>query len=132
VRRRLWQKDGKLAGLARPFLEAVASPAATPGGERLGVCGSLGSRLGTNGCGAFEKKEIASGFVDQLSAALDEIKIAMNLAEAIDRDAASYDAVMRRSSYTRECAGNARGRGSHAKATKGRGGSAAAGCGARC
>jgi len=25
-------KDGKLAGLARPFLEAVASPTATPGG----------------------------------------------------------------------------------------------------
>jgi len=53
-------KDGKLAGLARPFLEAVASPAATPGEGASRRCGSLGSRLGTNGCGAFEKKEIAS------------------------------------------------------------------------
>ncbi len=61
-------KDGKLAGLVRPFLDAVASPAATPGG---------------------------AGFTDQLSAALDEMqRIADELAEAIDRDAASYDAVI--------------------------------------
>ncbi len=50
-------KDGKLAGLARPFLEAVATPAATPGG------GSVSAYAGA-------------------------------LAAAIDRDAASYDAVM--------------------------------------
>src|SRR5207249_7917610 len=29
-------KEGKLAGLARPFLDAVASPTATPGGGKIG------------------------------------------------------------------------------------------------
>src|SRR6267154_1797443 len=40
-------KDGKLAGLARPFLEAVASPAATPGGGSVSAyAGALAAALG--------------------------------------------------------------------------------------
>jgi formiminotetrahydrofolate cyclodeaminase len=45
--------------------------------------------------GLSRKKKSQAGFTDQLSAALDELRrIADGLAEAIDRDAASYDAVM--------------------------------------
>src|SRR6266403_726434 len=89
-------KDGKLAGLARPFLEAVASPAATPGGGSVSAfAGALAAALGQMVAGLSRKKKSQAGFVDQLSAALDEMRrIADELAEAIDRDAASYDAVM--------------------------------------
>jgi glutamate formiminotransferase / formiminotetrahydrofolate cyclodeaminase len=89
-------KDGKLAGLARPFLDAVASPTATPGGGSVSAfAGALAAALGQMVAGLSRKKKSQAGFVDQLSAALDETRrIADELAEAIDRDAASYDAVM--------------------------------------
>jgi glutamate formiminotransferase len=89
-------KDGKLAGLARPFLEAVASPTATPGGGSVSAfAGALSAALGQMVAGLSRKKKSQAGFVDQLSTALDEMRrIADELAEAIDRDAASYDAVM--------------------------------------
>jgi glutamate formiminotransferase / formiminotetrahydrofolate cyclodeaminase len=90
------EKDGKLAGLARPFLEAVASPTATPGGGSVSAfAGALAAALGQMVAGLSRKKKSQAGFVDQLSAALDELRrIADELAEAVDRDAASYDAVM--------------------------------------
>jgi len=51
--------------------------------------------LGQMVAGLSRKKKSQAGFVDQLSTALDEMRrIADELAEAIDRDAASYDAVM--------------------------------------
>ncbi len=89
-------KDGKLAGLVRPFLDAVASPTATPGGGSVSAfAGALAAALGQMVAGLSRKKKSQAGFVDQLSAALDETRrIADELAEAIDRDAASYDAVM--------------------------------------
>src|SRR5437660_3136253 len=89
-------KDGKLAGLARPFLEAVASPAATPGGGSVSAfAGALAAALGQMVAGLSRKKKSQAGYADQLSAALDEMrKTAEELAESIDRDAASYDAVM--------------------------------------
>jgi glutamate formiminotransferase / formiminotetrahydrofolate cyclodeaminase len=89
-------KDGKLAGLARPFLQAVASPTATPGGGSVSAfAGALAAALGQMAAGLSRKKKSQAGFVDQLSAALEELRtIANELAEAIDRDAASYDAVM--------------------------------------
>jgi glutamate formiminotransferase / formiminotetrahydrofolate cyclodeaminase len=89
-------KDGKLAGLARPFLDAVASPTATPGGGSVSAfAGALAAALGQMVAGLSKKKKSQAGFVDQLSAALDEMRrMAGELAEAIDRDAASYDAVM--------------------------------------
>jgi glutamate formiminotransferase / formiminotetrahydrofolate cyclodeaminase len=89
-------KDGKLAGLARPFLDAVASPTATPGGGSVSAfAGALAAALGQMVAGLSKKKKSQAGFVDQLSAALDEMRrMADELAEAIDRDAASYDAVM--------------------------------------
>jgi glutamate formiminotransferase / formiminotetrahydrofolate cyclodeaminase len=89
-------KDGKLAGLARPFLDAVATPAATPGGGSVSACAAaLAAALGQMVAGLSRKKKSQAGFVDQLSAALDEMrKIADELTEAIDLDAASYDGVM--------------------------------------
>jgi glutamate formiminotransferase/formiminotetrahydrofolate cyclodeaminase len=89
-------KDGKLAGLARPFLEAVAAPSATPGGGSVSAfAGALAASLGQMVAGLSRKKKSQAQYVDQLSAALDELRRASDeLTEAIDRDAASYDAVM--------------------------------------
>src|SRR5689334_13362724 len=89
-------KDGKLAGLARPFLDAVATPSATPGGGSASAfAAALAASLGQMVAGLSRKKKSQAAHLDQLSAALDEMrKAADELAEAIDRDAESYDAVM--------------------------------------
>ncbi len=89
-------KDGRLAGLARPFLDAVATPSATPGGgSAAAFAGALAAALGQMVAGLSRKKKLQAGFADQLSAALDELrKISDELTGAIDRDAASYEAVM--------------------------------------
>jgi len=90
------------------------------GRERLGVCGSLGSRLGTNVAGLSRKKKSQAGFVDQLSAALTKCEELRMNRRAIDRDAASYDAVDGGgSSYHKECAGTREGEESHAKGDEG-------------
>ena len=89
-------KDGKLVGLARPFLEAVATPAATPGGGSASAfTAALAASLGQMVTGLSRKKKSQAAHVDKLSRALDELrKTAEELATAIDRDAESYDAVM--------------------------------------
>src|SRR5215510_1848323 len=89
-------KDGKLAGLARPFLDAVAAPSATPGGGSASAfAAALAASLGQMVAGLSRKKKSQAAYVDQLSTALDEMQeAAYALTEAIDRDAESYDAVM--------------------------------------
>jgi glutamate formiminotransferase/formiminotetrahydrofolate cyclodeaminase len=89
-------KQGKLATLAEPFLEAVAAPTATPGGGSVSaLAGALAASLGQMVAGLSRKKKSQAGFVNQLSEALDQLRrTAEELAEAIDRDAAAYDAVM--------------------------------------
>jgi glutamate formiminotransferase/formiminotetrahydrofolate cyclodeaminase len=89
-------KSGKLANLARPFLDAVAAPSATPGGGSVSAfAGALAAALGQMVAGLSRKKKSQAAYVDKLSAELDSLRrIANELAEAIDRDAASYDAVM--------------------------------------
>lgn len=89
-------KDGKLARLAQPFLDAVAAPAATPGGGSVAaLAGALAASLGQMVAGLSRKKKSQAAFADRLSEALDEMRRAgTELAEAIDRDATSYDAVM--------------------------------------
>jgi glutamate formiminotransferase/formiminotetrahydrofolate cyclodeaminase len=89
-------KGGKLAGLVRPFLEAVASPTATPGGGSVSAfAGALAAALGQMVAALSRKKKSQAGYTEQLSAALEEMRrIADELTEAIDLDAASYDAVM--------------------------------------
>jgi glutamate formiminotransferase/formiminotetrahydrofolate cyclodeaminase len=89
-------KDGKLASLARPFLEAVAAPTATPGGGSVSaLAGALAASLGQMVAGLSRKKKSQAEYVDRLSAELDALRrTADELTGAIDRDAASYDAVM--------------------------------------
>jgi glutamate formiminotransferase / formiminotetrahydrofolate cyclodeaminase len=89
-------RDGKLASLARPFLEAVAAPTATPGGGSVSaLAGALAASLGQMVAGLSRKKKSQAAYVDRLSAELESLRrIADELADAIDRDAASYDAVM--------------------------------------
>src|SRR5271168_2059250 len=90
------EESGKLAGLARPFLEAVSAPTATPGGGSVSaLAGALAASLGQMVAGLSRKKKSQAAHVDKLSAELDELRRTSDeLAEAIDRDAASYDAVM--------------------------------------
>ena len=89
-------KEGKLASLARPFLEAVAAPTATPGGGSVSAfAAALAASLGQMVAGLSRKKKSQATVVDRLSEALEQMRrTADKLAEAIDRDAASYDAVM--------------------------------------
>jgi glutamate formiminotransferase len=88
--------QGKFAPLARPFLEAVAEATPTPGGGSVSaLAGALAASLGQMVAGLSRKKKSQAAFVGQLSAALDELRLASAaLASAIDRDAASYDAVL--------------------------------------
>jgi glutamate formiminotransferase/formiminotetrahydrofolate cyclodeaminase len=87
---------GKLAALAQPFLDAVAQPTATPGGGSVAaLAGSLGASLGQMVAGLSRKKKSQAAYVDKLSEALSEFQAAARtLAEAIDRDAASFELVM--------------------------------------
>jgi glutamate formiminotransferase len=89
-------KDGKLASLARPFLEAVAAPTATPGGGSVSAfAGAMAAALGQMVAGLSRKKKSQAAYVDRLSEQLEALRqIADELTDAIDRDAASYDAVL--------------------------------------
>ncbi|MGH9776013.1 MAG: glutamate formimidoyltransferase [Candidatus Acidiferrales bacterium] len=90
------QEHGKLAPLVRPFLDAVAAPTATPGGGSVAaLAGALGASLGQMVAGLSRKKKSQAADAEELSAALDVLRRATEeLAGAIDRDAASYDAVL--------------------------------------
>jgi glutamate formiminotransferase / formiminotetrahydrofolate cyclodeaminase len=87
---------GKLAALARPFLDAVAEPTATPGGGSVSAfAAALAAALAQMVAGLSRRKKSQAAYVDQLSAAVSEMRAAATeLAAAIDRDAASYDAVL--------------------------------------
>ncbi|MGH9743764.1 MAG: glutamate formimidoyltransferase [Candidatus Acidiferrum sp.] len=89
-------KDGELAGIARPFLEAVAAPTATPGGGSVSaLAAALAASLGQMVAGLSRKKKSQSAHAEKLSEELDAMRHAADeLAGAIDRDAASYEAVM--------------------------------------
>jgi glutamate formiminotransferase/formiminotetrahydrofolate cyclodeaminase len=89
-------KDGKLGGLARPFLEAVAAPTATPGGGSVSAyAGAMAASLGQMVAGLSRKKKSQILNVDKLSDALEALRTtAEELTDAIDHDAASYEAVM--------------------------------------
>jgi glutamate formiminotransferase/formiminotetrahydrofolate cyclodeaminase len=89
-------KERKLARLARPFLDAVAAPTATPGGGSVSAfAGALAASLGQMVAGLSRKKKSQAAHIEKLSEALEELRqTADELGEAIDRDAASYDAVI--------------------------------------
>jgi glutamate formiminotransferase len=92
----LESREGKLAGLARPFLDAVASPAATPGGGSVSAyAGALAAGLGQMVAGLSRKKKSQILHVDKLSELLEDLrKTADEFAQSIDRDAESYESVM--------------------------------------
>src|SRR5271167_2595673 len=59
-------KDGKLAALARPFLDAVAAPTATPGGGSVAAfAGAMAAALGQMVAGLSRKKKAQAQFVDK-------------------------------------------------------------------
>ena len=88
--------EGRLAALARPFFAAVAEPCATPGGGSVSAFAvALAAGLGQMVAGLSRKKKSQAAHVEALSTALDELRRdADALLEAIDRDAASYNAVL--------------------------------------
>jgi len=87
---------GKLAGLAQPFLDAVAQPAATPGGGSVAaLAGALAASLGQMVAGLSRKKKSQAAYLELLSEAVAQFHAAARgLSEAIDRDTASFDSVM--------------------------------------
>jgi formiminotetrahydrofolate cyclodeaminase len=87
---------GKFAVLAQPFLDAVAQPIATPGGGSVAaLAGALGASLGQMVAGLSRKKKSQAAYVESLSEAVAEFHAASSaLAEAIDRDATSFESVM--------------------------------------
>src|SRR5271157_5719813 len=89
-------KEAKLANLARPFLQAVAEPTATPaGGSVSALAAGLAGALGQMVAGLSRKKKSQILHTEKLSEQLDALrKTTDELTEAIDRDAAAYDAVM--------------------------------------
>jgi glutamate formiminotransferase len=90
-------ENTKLARLARPFLDAVAEPSATPGGGSVSAfAAAAAAALGQMVAGLSRKKKSQTAFVDKLSGELDVLRKAGDaLIAAIDRDANSYDAVMK-------------------------------------
>ncbi|MFZ0211686.1 MAG: glutamate formimidoyltransferase [Candidatus Acidiferrales bacterium] len=87
---------GKLTALARPFLDAVAEPTATPGGGSVSaLAGALAASLAQMVAGLSRKKKSQAAYADQLSQTIAEMHAAAaELADAIDRDAESYNAVL--------------------------------------
>ncbi len=88
--------EGKFAVLAKPFLEAVAAPTATPGGGSVSAfAGALAGALGQMVAGLSRKKKSQAAFVVQLSHSLEQMRRTTDdLAKAIDRDSQAFDAVM--------------------------------------
>lgn len=89
-------KDGKLAALAQPFVDAVAEPAATPGGGSVSaLAAALAAALGQMVAGLSRKKKSHVLHVEKLSEHVDCLRREADaLTAAIDSDAASYDAVL--------------------------------------
>jgi glutamate formiminotransferase len=89
-------QPGQFAALARPILEAVAAATPTPGGGSVSaLAGALAAALGQMVAGLARKKKSHAQYVEPLSAEIAELETrARDLAGAMDRDAASYDAVL--------------------------------------
>ncbi len=87
---------GALGAMVRPFLDSVAEPTPTPGGGSVSaLAGALAASLGQMVAGLSRKKKSQAVHADKLSEALDAMrKTSEELTEAIDRDAAAYEAVM--------------------------------------
>lgn len=87
---------GRLEAMARPLLDALAAPTATPGGgSAAALAGATAASLGQMAAALSRKKKSPAADVERLTLLLAELEAAgRRLAEAIDRDAAAYDAVI--------------------------------------
>jgi len=101
------ETKGRLASLARPLLEAVAEPMATPGGGSVAaLAAALAACLGQMVAGLSRRKKSQAAYSEVLSAAIAELHAsAQALTEAIDRDAASFEAVMTAMKLPKETVG---------------------------
>src|SRR5258708_39108627 len=65
---------GKLAALARPFLDAVSEPTATPGGGSVSaLAAALAASLGQMAAGISRKKKSQSAHAEELNAMVGEM-----------------------------------------------------------
>jgi glutamate formiminotransferase / formiminotetrahydrofolate cyclodeaminase len=85
-----------LAAMAQPFIDAVANPTPAPGGGSVAaLAGSLAAALGQMVAGICTKKKSQAAHTAQFEAIGSELREASKaLAEGIDRDAASFGAVL--------------------------------------
>jgi glutamate formiminotransferase/formiminotetrahydrofolate cyclodeaminase len=97
-------QPANLAAMAEPFLAAVAQPTATPGGGSVAaLAGALGASLGEMVAGLSHQRKSQAAFASPLRKALTEFHAASKmLAVAIDRDAASFQAVLAAQKLPRE------------------------------
>jgi glutamate formiminotransferase/formiminotetrahydrofolate cyclodeaminase len=89
-------RQGTLAALAQPILDAVSNPTATPGGGCVAaLAGALAASLGEMVAGLWGKKESEGEFTEDLrDLVLAMRQAARQLAAAMDRNAKSYGAVL--------------------------------------
>jgi glutamate formiminotransferase len=85
-----------LAAKAKPFLDAVAAPTVAPGGGSVAaLAAALAASLGQMVSGLSRAKKSLAAHADVLTSSLAEFQAAARwLAEAIDLDAASFQAVI--------------------------------------
>jgi glutamate formiminotransferase / formiminotetrahydrofolate cyclodeaminase len=89
-------QSAELAAMAEPVLAAVAAPTAAPGGGSVAaLAGALGASLGAMVAGLSRKKKSQAAYDAPLQKAAEEFQAASReLAAAMDRDAASFQAVL--------------------------------------
>ncbi|HEY6271976.1 MAG TPA: glutamate formimidoyltransferase [Terriglobales bacterium] len=86
-----------LASLAQSFVDAVAADTPTPGGGSVSaLAGALGAALGALVCRLTIKKKAFAEHYDQLAKSLGHLEsLRKSLMESVDRDAESYNAVIK-------------------------------------
>ncbi len=91
------------------LLEAVAAPAATPGGGSVAaLAGALAAALGRMVAGLSSGKKAYAAYQPQLARALDRLEVlGGQMQQAVDRDAASYDLVTAAYKLPKDDAGRA-------------------------
>ncbi len=89
-------ETGTLAALAKPILDELAAPTATPGGGAVAaLAGAFASSLGEMVAGLSRKKKSQAQFVDQLNTALAEFQAGTRqFASAADQDSRAFEKVM--------------------------------------
>jgi glutamate formiminotransferase len=87
---------GKLEAMARPFLDALGEPTATPGGgSAAALAGAMAASLGRMVAGLSRKKKSQAAHMEELTRLFEAFDTAAReLAAAVDRDAAAYDGVV--------------------------------------